>query len=81
MITNTVEQTKTPRVPMPLSPYTIQDIADRLVQFYGVEEHPNTSNEQEGIVIRPQEEFRSKVLDGRMSFKVISNRYLLKEGD
>jgi RNA ligase (TIGR02306 family) len=43
--------------------------------------YPNTSNEREGIVIRSIEETRSTVLLGRMSFKAISNRFLLKEGD
>jgi RNA ligase (TIGR02306 family) len=40
-----------------------------------------TSNEREGIVIRPQRETRSYVLNGRLSFKAVSNRFLLKEGD
>jgi ATP-dependent RNA circularization protein (DNA/RNA ligase family) len=43
--------------------------------------YPNTNNEREGIVIRSIEETRSNVLLGRMSFKAISNRFLLKEGD
>jgi RNA ligase (TIGR02306 family) len=34
----------------------------------------------EGIVIRPVEEFRSEVLCGRASFKVISNKFLIKTG-
>ena len=43
--------------------------------------YPGTSNEREGIVIRPQQECRSEVLAGRLSFKAISNRFLLKEGE
>jgi hypothetical protein len=43
--------------------------------------YPNTNNEREGIVIRPLEENYSNILAGRMSFKAISNRFLLKEGD
>jgi RNA ligase (TIGR02306 family) len=43
--------------------------------------YPNTTNEREGIVIRPREETISAVLGGRLSFKAISNRFLLKEGD
>jgi RNA ligase (TIGR02306 family) len=43
--------------------------------------YPNTSNEREGIVIRARTETYSKVLLGRLSFKAISNRFLLKEGD
>lgn len=43
--------------------------------------YPNTRNEREGIVIRPQRETVSPILAGRLSFKAISNRYLLKEGE
>jgi RNA ligase (TIGR02306 family) len=42
--------------------------------------YPN-GHEQEGIVIRPVEEFISKVLEGRASFKVINNKYLEKTGE
>lgn len=37
--------------------------------------------DREGIVIRPTKEGHSAVLDGRASFKVVNNRYLLKGGD
>ncbi len=43
--------------------------------------YPGTSNEAEGIVIRPRVEMRSAALGGRLSFKAISNRFLLKGGD
>jgi hypothetical protein len=43
--------------------------------------YPNTKNEREGIVIRPLETTYSNVLAGRLSFKAISNRFLLKESD
>lgn len=43
--------------------------------------YKGTSNEREGIVIRPREETRSLILAGRLSFKAISNRFLLKGGD
>lgn len=44
--------------------------------------YPRTSNEREGIVIRPRdEELFSTTLMSRLSFKVISNRYLLAEKD
>ena len=33
---------------------------------------------REGIVIRPQNEMYSEALEGRLSFKVINNKYLLK---
>ncbi|WP_395751540.1 RNA ligase (ATP) [Prosthecobacter sp.] len=43
--------------------------------------YDGTQNEREGIVIRPQTESISQVLGGRLSFKAISNRFLLKGGD
>lgn len=43
--------------------------------------YPETKNEREGIVIRPVEPMQSEVLGGRLSFKVVSNRFLLKGGD
>ncbi len=43
--------------------------------------YPSTKNEREGIVIRPRGERPSLTLCGRLSFKAISNRYLLKEAD
>ncbi len=43
--------------------------------------YPGTTNEREGIVVRPLTETRSEVLSGRLSFKAISNRFLLKEKD
>ena len=43
--------------------------------------YPGTTNEREGIVIRPLTETRSEALASRLSFKAISNTYLLKEKD
>jgi RNA ligase (TIGR02306 family) len=43
--------------------------------------YAGTNNEREGIVIRPRAEVNSLVLAGRLSFKAISNRFLLKEGE
>ena len=43
--------------------------------------YAGTGNEREGIVIRPQTEIWSRYLGGRLSFKAISNRFLLKESD
>jgi len=43
--------------------------------------YPGTTNEREGIVIRPREDRYSPALGGRLSFKAISNRYLLDEKD
>ena len=41
--------------------------------------YSNTNKQREGIVIRPDVETFSKTLQGRLSFKVINNLYLLKE--
>ena len=43
--------------------------------------YDGTDNEREGIVIRPRQETTSLTLGGRLSFKAISNRFLLKEKD
>ncbi len=43
--------------------------------------YPGTRNPREGIVIRPAVETYSPTLNGRLSFKVISNAYLLAEKD
>lgn len=43
--------------------------------------YPGTQNEREGIVIRPLKESYSSACGGRLSFKAISNRFLLKGGD
>ena len=43
--------------------------------------YPGTTNEREGIVVRPLAETRSQTLAGRLSIKAISNRFLLKEKD
>ncbi|HEX8464281.1 MAG TPA: RNA ligase family protein, partial [Abditibacterium sp.] len=43
--------------------------------------YPGTSQEREGIVIRPRRQMKSETLAGRLSFKAISNRFLLKEGE
>jgi RNA ligase (TIGR02306 family) len=41
--------------------------------------YDGTNNEREGIVVRPRRERFSEALNGRLSFKAISNRFLLKE--
>jgi RNA ligase (TIGR02306 family) len=43
--------------------------------------YPGTKNQREGIVIRPRSEVHSPTLGGRLSFKAISNKYLLGERD
>lgn len=43
--------------------------------------YPGTKNQREGIVIRSRDVLHSPTLNGRLSFKAISNRYLLDERD
>ena len=43
--------------------------------------YAGTQNRKEGIVVRPIEEARSEALGGRLSFKVISNEFLLEDED
>ncbi len=43
--------------------------------------YPGTKAEREGIVIRPRSSLYSAAVGGRLSFKAISNRYLLGERD
>lgn len=43
--------------------------------------YPGTRNRREGIVVRPLDPRRSATLGGRLSFKVISNEFLLEEED
>ena len=43
--------------------------------------YPGTKNQREGVVIRPRVEQFSATLGGRLSFKAISNKYLLGERD
>lgn len=40
-----------------------------------------TDNLREGIVVRPMKEIYSSTLKGRLSFKVISNQFLLRSGN
>jgi len=50
--------------------YTLQNLKDLSIGLYD-----GTSNQREGIVIRPQKECFSKALEGRMSFKIINPLY------
>ena len=43
--------------------------------------YDGTKNEREGIVIRPVKERYSAALNGRLSFKAVSNRFLLAGGE
>jgi hypothetical protein len=41
--------------------------------------YPGTTNRREGIVVCPTTEIYSPTLQGRLSFKVVNNEYLLKD--
>jgi RNA ligase (TIGR02306 family) len=56
-----------------------ESVESLLLKAEGV--YPGTTNQREGVVVRPVTERRSTVLGGRLSFKAISNRYLLDERD
>ncbi|MGV3621082.1 MAG: RNA ligase family protein, partial [Archangium sp.] len=43
--------------------------------------YEGTKNQREGVVLRPLTSIHSPTLGGRLSFKAISNRYLLDERD
>ncbi len=55
------------------------DLASLLALAEGV--YPGTKNQREGVVIRARDERFSPTLNGRLSFKAISNKYLLGERD
>ena len=57
----------------------IPDLAGWLEAARGL--YPGTKARKEGIVIRPLTETPSTVLGGRLSFKVINNDFLLKDGE
>lgn len=54
--------------------FTLEELLERAKGKY-----IGTNNNIEGIVIRPTIECHSEILQGRMSFKVLNNDYLLKE--
>jgi len=56
------------------------DSVEELLDFADTIKYKNGS-QAEGIVIRPVVEKFSEVLQGRMSFKVISNKYAVKHGE
>jgi RNA ligase (TIGR02306 family) len=56
-----------------------ETVASLLQKAEGV--YPGTTNQREGIVIRATAPAHSEVLNGRLSFKAISNAYLLDERD
>lgn len=56
--------------------HTLTHYLERAKGFYA-----GTKNRKEGIVMRPLEEAFSPTLNARLSFKVISNEFLLKDED
>ncbi len=52
----------------------------QLLELVSEIDYPN-GGPAEGLVFRPTQEMYSKTLRGRMSFKVVSNRYLLEHGE
>lgn len=54
--------------------YTVEEL---LSMSDGV--YKQTGRRREGIVVRPQNESRSQVISDRLSFKVLNNKYLLKD--
>jgi RNA ligase (TIGR02306 family) len=68
--------------PVPIveeGPSFAHDLGSLLALAEGL--YPGTKNQREGIVVRPKDETFSPTLAGRLSFKAISNRYLLDERD
>ena len=62
--------------------YTVDDFdftVDQLLEMSDI--RYSSGYPAEGVVWRPIEEMYSRVLQDRMSFKVINNKYLLKEND
>ena len=53
--------------------WTLEQLLEMAVGTYS-----GTGNQREGIVVRPESEMQSLVLKGRLSFKVISNEYLIQ---
>jgi RNA ligase (TIGR02306 family) len=58
-----------------------EDFAHDLASLLALAEgkYPGTKNEREGVVLRPRRAMQSATLAGRLSFKAISNRFLLDE--
>ncbi len=56
--------------------YTVEELLAKAEGKYD-----GTKNRREGIVIRPQQEAYSPTLKGRLSFKTISDKFLLKDED
>ena len=52
--------------------YTEEELLEKADGLYP------SGKRREGIVVRPQKEIYSETLSGRLSFKVINNKYLLK---
>lgn len=53
---------------------------DELLEFAGKDTYPN-GHPQEGVVFKPLVEMYSEALCGRLQFKVLNNKYLMKIGE
>ncbi len=56
--------------------HTLEQLLEKANGIYD-----GTNKKREGIVIRPVREMHSNSLRGRMSFKILSNKYLISEKD
>ena len=61
----------------------IWELKEGMVELLEMAEgyYEGTKNFREGIVIRPVEEMYSNVMKGRMSFKCLNNKYLVKHNE
>lgn len=70
--------------PVPVIKYRIPFDREVMTMDWWLERAKGTYDSgtpQEGIVVRPDTEMRSRTLQGRLSFKVVNNDYLLKKGE
>lgn len=57
------------------------DSMDELLEIAVEAKYPENNKPAEGLVVRPEVEAYSEAISGRMSFKVMNNKYLLKHGE
>lgn len=82
-VKNFCDRTDVPMVPLVEwieTPPGFQYTLEELLELADSVKYSNGS-QAEGIVIRPIEEMKSDVLQDRLSFKVISNKYAVKHGE
>jgi RNA ligase (TIGR02306 family) len=71
------EQNKIETVPILVKSFSLISDVGELLKLAEIKSQLNASTDAEGIVIRPKKELWHRKL-GRVSFKAISNKYLLK---